>query len=211
MDAAVLIRRVRARRAISRRTGSKDDSMTASGVSSMIRSTPVACSRARMLRPSRPMIRPFMSSLGIGTTETVVSETASVAMRWIVAVRISRARGPAFSFDLFLDLAHEAVGVLADLRLDLGHEHVRASPWVRWATRSSSAMRWPVQLFDSLARFLELLLALGEACCRGGRSPPAYGRGSLRAGRRAARGVRTSWRALWPRFRPERGSGSPPL
>ena len=38
--------------------------MTASGVSSTIRSTPVACSRARMLRPSRPMMRPFMSSLG---------------------------------------------------------------------------------------------------------------------------------------------------
>ena len=34
------------------------------GVSSMIRSTPVACSKARMLRPSRPMMRPFISSLG---------------------------------------------------------------------------------------------------------------------------------------------------
>lgn len=43
------------------------------GVSSMMRSTPVAVSRARMLRPSRPMIRPFISSLGRGTTVTVVS------------------------------------------------------------------------------------------------------------------------------------------
>ena len=50
-----------------------------------------------MLRPSRPMIRPFMSSLGIGTTETVASETVSAEMRWIVAVRISRERGPAVS------------------------------------------------------------------------------------------------------------------
>ena len=40
------------------------DRTTVSGVSSMIRSTPVACSRARMLRPSRPMIRPFISSDG---------------------------------------------------------------------------------------------------------------------------------------------------
>ena len=63
--------RVSAMRAISRRTGSKQASATASGVSSMIRSTPVAASSARMLRPSRPMMRPFMSSLGMGTTETV--------------------------------------------------------------------------------------------------------------------------------------------
>ena len=57
-----------ARRATSRRTGSKPDRTTVSGVSSMIRSTPVACSRARMLRPSRPMMRPFISSLGRWTT-----------------------------------------------------------------------------------------------------------------------------------------------
>ncbi len=31
-------------------------------------STPVAASRALMLRPSRPMMRPFISSLGSGTT-----------------------------------------------------------------------------------------------------------------------------------------------
>ena len=30
---------------------------------------------ARMLRPSRPMIRPFISSLGRTTTETVLSAT----------------------------------------------------------------------------------------------------------------------------------------
>src|SRR6184192_3083710 len=39
---------------------------TTSGVSSMIRSTPVAASIARMLRPSRPMIRPFMKGRIIG-------------------------------------------------------------------------------------------------------------------------------------------------
>ena len=53
---------VSAIRAISRRTGSKPVRTTVSGVSSMIRSTPVAFSSARMLRPSRPMIRPFISS-----------------------------------------------------------------------------------------------------------------------------------------------------
>ncbi len=39
----------------------------------MMKSTPVMFSSARMLRPSRPMIRPFMSSPGSSTTDTVVS------------------------------------------------------------------------------------------------------------------------------------------
>ena len=47
----------------------------ASGVSSMMRSTPVSVSMVRMLRPSRPMMRPFISSLGRGTTLTVSSAT----------------------------------------------------------------------------------------------------------------------------------------
>src|SRR5438034_318242 len=74
-------------RAISRRTGSKPERTTVSGVSSMIRSMPVACSRARMLRPSRPMIRPFISSLGRWTTVTVCSAVWSAATRCI-AVRM---------------------------------------------------------------------------------------------------------------------------
>ena len=81
----------RASRAISRRTGSKQDTVMASGVSSMIRSTPVRFSRARMFRPSRPMIRPFISSLGRGTTETVASATWSAAHRWMASPTISLA------------------------------------------------------------------------------------------------------------------------
>ena len=59
------------------------DSTTVSGVSSMIRSTPVACSSARMLRPSRPMMRPFISSDGRWTTLTVCSAVWSAATRCI--------------------------------------------------------------------------------------------------------------------------------
>ena len=66
---------VSVRRAISRRTPSNPESTTASGVSSMMKSMPVTFSRARMLRPSRPMMRPFMSSEGRATTDTVVSAT----------------------------------------------------------------------------------------------------------------------------------------
>jgi len=43
--------RVREILAISRRTGLKPDRMTASGVSSMMTSIPVAASKARMFRP----------------------------------------------------------------------------------------------------------------------------------------------------------------
>ena len=80
---------VKATRAISRRTGSKLDRVTASGVSSIIRSTPVACSSALILRPSLPIRRPFISSLGRGTTDTVVSTTTSEALRCIVRESIS--------------------------------------------------------------------------------------------------------------------------
>ena len=80
------------RRATSRRTGSKHDSTTASGVSSMMRLTPVTASNVLMLRPSRPMIRPFMSSDGRGNTETVDSDVCSEATRWIAIVTILRAR-----------------------------------------------------------------------------------------------------------------------
>ena len=66
----------------------------------MIRSTPVACSKALMLRPSRPISRPFISSLGRGTAETVVSETISEAERWITCDKISWAFISASSFSL---------------------------------------------------------------------------------------------------------------
>ena len=75
-------------RATSRRTGSKADSTTASGVSSMMTSTPVACSNERMLRPSRPMMRPFISSEGSCTTDTVVSAVWSAAIRWMARAMI---------------------------------------------------------------------------------------------------------------------------
>ena len=79
-------------RAVSRRTGSKQDSRTDSGVSSIITLTPVTCSKARMLRPSRPMIRPFMSSPGRWTAETTDSEVCSDATRWMAPTTIIWAR-----------------------------------------------------------------------------------------------------------------------
>jgi hypothetical protein len=67
-----------------------------SGVSSMITSTPVASSNARMFRPSRPMIRPFISSLGSDTLDTVVSAVCSAAIRWTARATIFLASRSAF-------------------------------------------------------------------------------------------------------------------
>ncbi len=59
--------------------------MIASGVSSTMISMPVAASSARMLRPSRPMMRPLTSSLSMLNTVTAFSIAVSVATRWIDA------------------------------------------------------------------------------------------------------------------------------
>src|SRR5699024_6743052 len=72
--------------AISRRIGSNPLSTTVSGVSSIITSIPVKLSMVRIFRPSRPIIRPFMSSFGRWITLTVASVTSSAALRWMASV-----------------------------------------------------------------------------------------------------------------------------
>ena len=79
-------------RAVSRRTPSKPESRTAPGVSSMMKSIPVSVSRARMLRPSRPMMRPLSSSDFSSTTDTVVSTAWLEATLCMTAARMLRAR-----------------------------------------------------------------------------------------------------------------------
>ena len=106
-------------RAISRRTPSKADRTTALGVSSMMKSTPVRFSSARMLRPSRPMMRPFISSEGRCTTETVVS-AAWLGGEALHRHREDRAHAPlGVALGLLLDLAHVARALVADLVGDL--------------------------------------------------------------------------------------------
>ena len=106
-------------RATSRRTPSNALSTTALGVSSMMKSTPVRFSSARMLRPSRPMIRPFMSSLGSCTTLTVVSAACDAASR-CMATDEDRPHAPlGVALGLLLDLAQDAAGVVARVLLDV--------------------------------------------------------------------------------------------
>jgi len=68
----------KARRAISLRTGSKQESIIASGVSSTMISTPVAASSALMFLPSLPIILPLTSSDSMLKTETQFSTASSV-------------------------------------------------------------------------------------------------------------------------------------
>jgi len=81
-----LTKRCKAMRAISRRNGSKQDSIIASGVSSTWNSTPVAASNALILRPSLPIICPLISSFLIWKTEMEFSMECSVAQRWMVSM-----------------------------------------------------------------------------------------------------------------------------
>src|SRR5881397_812112 len=95
--------------------------MTASGVSSMIRSTPVACSSARIFRPSRPMMRPFISSLGMATTETEVSAVCSAATRCIAVTRMLSAL-LALLFDDLLARANLLGDLLAEFFFKVGED-----------------------------------------------------------------------------------------
>ncbi len=161
------------RRASSRRMGSKLDRMTASGVSSTMMSTPVAISRARMFRPSRPMIRPFMSSEGRSTTETVVSTTCSAAVRWMALDMISRADETAFSRASSSMRRTEAMASSLASSSILLISMALASSWLMPEIRSSSSMPFRTasailavsasrsfSCWESLRSFWELSLSL---------------------------------------------------
>ena len=141
---------VSVRRAISRRSPSKDESTTACGVSSMMKSTPVRCSSARMLRPSRPMMRPFMSSDGSSITVTVVSAA------WLAATRCERVgdeipRAPLrLDSRLLLEHADAACELVADELLAALEQMLPSPPGASCpAIRSSSACSASFACFSS--------------------------------------------------------------
>ena len=98
----------------------------------MIRLTPVTDSKARMLRPSRPMIRPFISSPGRCSTETTDSLVCSLATRWMARVTILRARFSAVRARLVLDVPDDqrrlALGLVLDAGDQLGLGLLRGQP-----------------------------------------------------------------------------------
>ena len=80
-----------------------------------------------MLRPSRPMMRPFMSSDGSSTSETVVSAAWLAATRWSASATRLRARRFASALRLLLHLADAARELVADELLG-ALEQVAPSP-----------------------------------------------------------------------------------
>ena len=154
-------------------------SMTASGVSSMMRSMPVAASSARMLRPSRPMMRPFRSSrrqrhhrdgaLGDVLAGVALDGGADDASSSALRPRLAR---------LVLDLLDldggGLLGVVDDLRHQLlarvvGATCRRASrAWLATRRASSAARRAVASAACSRpATRLLLLVELGLASLRG--------------------------------------------
>jgi len=124
--------------ATSLRTGSKPESVMASGVSSTIKSIPVAASKARIFLPSRPIILPFISSLGNVTTLVVTSLVWSAAHFWIASVIIFLAFLSASSFALSsMSLAIFIASILAS-SVYLSIIICLACSVVIWLTLSSS-------------------------------------------------------------------------
>src|SRR5713226_9402049 len=97
-----------ATRATSRRTGSNPLMITASGVSSTMRSIPVACCRARMLRPSLPMMRPLSSSVGSDPLDRLGDDLSGSALAFVASSQ--------------LGLPHLAGDLVARVLFDLAHQ-----------------------------------------------------------------------------------------
>ena len=163
------IRRSRERRAISRRTGSKQEMVTDSGVSSTITSTPAACSNARILRPFLPTIRPFISSFGNVTIEVETLATCSEATRWMASVIISRARfSPSDMASLSIWRMMRAISERASFSSS-ARRTARASSIDIWLMRCNSS-NWSEYIFSmSLARLSIAPWRLFRFCSRNSR------------------------------------------
>ncbi len=144
-----------------------------------------------MFRPSRPMMRPFISSLGSATDDTEISEVCSEAIRCTASATIFCASRSAFFFALLADLA-QPIGRVCfglalqsrdqlDLGLGCGHsgERLQSAPLVGdellqfllapldrllLATEVAGApAEFAVTLVEEVDLLLELVLALVDA------------------------------------------------
>ena len=137
----------------------------ASGVSSTTISTPVAASRARMLRPSRPMMRPFTSSLSMWKTLTEFSIAVSVATRCMVWMTIFLACVLALSFaSSIISLIYEAALVRAS-SLRLSTSRLRASSALRPESSSSFSRSLVCILSSSSCLRAMSFFSFSMRCC----------------------------------------------
>ena len=159
-----------------------------------------------MLRPSRPMIRPFISSFGSSTRRVVVSlgvlgrEPLHRDREDVAGAALGLALG------LRLDLLQPHPGLVAGLLLDLGEQQLLGL--------RGAQPRDPLQLapLDPLG-LLQLLGLLGRGCARGPRAPACAARGR-RAGRSSdsvSRRARSSIRAISSRRAAELVASPAPL
>ena len=112
-------------------------------------STPVRCSSVRMLRPSRPMIRPFMSSDGSSTSETVVSAAWLAATRWSASATRLRARRRASDCASSSICRTRRASSWRTRSSERASTSAFASLTVIPETRSSSATSWSFAAFSS--------------------------------------------------------------
>ena len=145
-----------------------------------------------MLRPSRPMIRPFISSLGRWTTVTVCSAVWSAATRWIAVTTTSRARSSASSRALPLDRLGELDRVVLGLLAD-GLEEDRLGLLGGHAADSLEGGDLLLVGPGRAPRGLARARARGRSACgRAARACPPAGRAARRAGGAGARGSTSS-------------------
>ena len=115
-----------------------------------------------MLRPSRPMIRPFISSEGRWTTETVCSAVWSAATRWMAVTMTSRAFSCASSRALrSIARASRTASCSASART-ASRSCALASSAVIAVTRSSAATCSGARLGELLAGPVQLALLVEE-------------------------------------------------
>ena len=123
-----------------------------------------------MLRPSRPMIRPFMSSDGSSTSVTVVSAAALAATRCSASATRLRARRFASARRLLLEPAHAPRELVPDLVLRLLQDaRPRLAGGEPGQLLELSPLR-ELQLLHLLLQLAEMHLAVGDPLLAADRS-----------------------------------------
>ena len=115
-----------------------------------------------MLRPSRPMIRPFISSEGSSTRRVVESVDDFAASRCIATARMLRARRSASAFVSSSICWRRAPGALLRLLLDLGDQHLLRLRRAEAGEPLELAPLDPLRLLQLLELVREVALAVLE-------------------------------------------------
>ena len=165
-----------------------------------------------MLRPSRPMMRPFSSSDLSSTTDTVVSTAWLDATRCITAARMLRARRSASLARLLLHLPDQAGAVVAQLVLELAHQDLLRLAGAQAGHPLELAQLPRLLGLQLLARVVQVAPPVVERALALARAPAPAARASSpsRAAAPPAAPARSGARAAPPRGRRADRPGAPP-